>query len=104
VRDNGTATFYVNGVASGTLASAPGSATGKFGVAAKPTDPTQDRFVGVLDELRFFTFTGGQFSASDLLLNAGQPTATTGGMDYYSLGTAATLNGTVNPHGLATTY
>jgi len=103
VRDNGTATLYVNGVASGTLTSAPNSPSGKFGVAVKPTDVTQDQFVGLLDELRFFTFTAGQFNTSDLLINAGPPGATATAATSVSA-TNATLNGTVNPHGLATTY
>jgi hypothetical protein len=103
VRNNGTATFYVNGTAVATTNSTPINPAGMFGVAAKPTDTTQDRFVGYLDELRVFTFTAGQFATSDLLLNAVDPTATTGSASSVS-GTGATLNGTVNPGGLVTTY
>jgi hypothetical protein len=68
VRDNGTATLYVNGVAAGTTASAPNTPSGSFGVAADPPAYTQ-YLVGYVDEVRAFTFAPGTFTTSDLLLN-----------------------------------
>jgi hypothetical protein len=61
VRDGGTDTFYVNGVAWG------GTGTGA------PITPTTAIYLGrdttgLVDEARIFTFTPGQFSVSDLLL------------------------------------
>ncbi|PWU10302.1 MAG: hypothetical protein C5B50_25765, partial [Verrucomicrobia bacterium] len=69
VRNNGTATFYINGVAAGTTNSAPISPTGRFGVAARPSTLTNDQYIGYLDEMRVFTFAAGQFSTNDLLVN-----------------------------------
>jgi len=104
VRNNGTATFYVNGVASGsTTTSAPLTPTGKFGIAAKSVDATQERFAGMLDEMRFFTFTAGQFSTNDLLLRAGQPRAISAAASSITA-TSASLNGTVNPNALDTAW
>ncbi len=66
VNDNGTQTFYVNGVAHGAPnvgnATVPGGDI--YGGSAPGTQPT---FAGYLDELRISTFAPGQFSTADLL-------------------------------------
>jgi autotransporter-associated beta strand protein len=73
VRNNGLTTLYVDGVAAGSATSTVSVPAGRFGVAARPTNPTQDQFIGVMDEMRFFTFSPGQFNASDLLVNSVSP-------------------------------
>jgi len=67
VRNSGTTTFYVNGVASGSTPAAPVTPGGIFGVAADPQNPPFERFHGGLDEVRVFTFAAGAFSTNDLL-------------------------------------
>jgi len=67
VRASGTATLYVNGVASGTTTNAPNPPSGLFAIAITPQNLSADRFVGWLDEVRVFTFAPGQFSTNDLL-------------------------------------
>jgi hypothetical protein len=69
VRNNGTATFYVNGIPEGTNLMAPNPVLGAFGLAAPPESPTSEFFTGELDEARIFTFAPGKFSDSDLLVN-----------------------------------
>src|SRR5262249_15396568 len=69
VRASGTATLYINGVASGTSTSAPIMPTVTFGVGAPPQATSQERWSGSLDEVRVFTFGPNQFSTNDLLLN-----------------------------------
>ena len=101
VRDSGTTTFYVNGVATGSSTAAPVTPTGVFGVAADPQNPANEQFNGCLDEVRVFTFTAGAFSTNDLLLNQPVPIATTLTASGITP-TKATLNGTVSPNGLAT--
>ncbi len=68
VRDNGVATLYVNGVAAGTVGSAPVSPAGRFAVLGQPQNPALDRLFGFLDEVRVFTFVPGTFSTNDLLV------------------------------------
>lgn len=68
VRDNGIATFYVNGVSAGTSANTPVTPTGGFTIDAYTS--TGSDFDGLIDEVRLFTFSPDQFSTSDLLLNA----------------------------------
>lgn len=77
VREAGTATFYVNGQASGTSSAALSAATETFSVGAsycavcdRPI-PTADYLDGLVDEVRVFSFAPGQFNAaSDLLYSA----------------------------------
>lgn len=69
VRDNGLTTFYVNGVASGTAASAPVNATQPH-MAVNSGGPVGGYFGGDLAEARIFTFDTGGFSTSDLLFPA----------------------------------
>ncbi|MDB6067986.1 MAG: LamG domain protein jellyroll fold domain protein [Pedosphaera sp.] len=105
VVNNGTATLYINGVAAGSSVNAMANPpTGTYlGMGADPVNTSASHFSGYLDEVRVFTFAAGQFSVNDLLINAGAPNATSGSAsNLYSTG--ATLNGTVNPNGLDTTY
>jgi hypothetical protein len=64
VRDNGTTTFYVNGLASGTSAATPLNATQPRMAA---TFNNGIFFSGDVAEARIFTFDPGQFNVSDLL-------------------------------------
>jgi hypothetical protein len=73
VRDNGTSTFYVNGVAAGTNAGAPAAPTGGFALGAPPQSPTCQFFNGAIDEVRLFTFAPGEFKACDLWFNIPSP-------------------------------
>ena len=99
VRNNGTTTLYVNGVASGsTSTAAPNPPTGNFGFGINPNGGG-NQFLGYMDEMRIFTFTANQFSTSDLLINAGAPLATVGAATSITA-TSAILNGSVNPNGL----
>ena len=99
VRDNGTTTFYVNGVASGTSVGVPSPATNSFMIGAHPQFGANTWFNGAVDEVRVFTFAPGQFSTNDLLLNVQRVTTA----PATALNpTNATLNGSANPLGLAT--
>jgi hypothetical protein len=67
VRDNGTSTFYVNGVASGTTGASPNNATlTHMSVNAGGIE----YFGGDIAEARIFTFNAGEFQTSDLLFPA----------------------------------
>ncbi|MFN0125928.1 MAG: LamG-like jellyroll fold domain-containing protein [Verrucomicrobiales bacterium] len=71
VNDNGVTTFYVNGVASGTpsdIVSAP-SGVPYIGSGQDTGGP----YNGFLDEMRYSTFTAGQFVIGDLLLRPPGP-------------------------------
>ena len=63
------ATFYVNGVASGTTTDLPLAATGFIGIGANAVTPAASLFAGKIDELRIFTFAPGAFTTADLLVN-----------------------------------
>jgi hypothetical protein len=76
VRDNGNATLYVNGVASGgSTTLPPGTPSTRFGVANGPP-----AFVtglhGLVDEVRAFTFPAGNFLPNMLLFSAKRVTST----------------------------
>ena len=103
VRDNGVAKLYVNGVAAGApVTNAPLVPTGRLAVAARPETLTDDGLFGRLDEVRVFTFAPGGFVTNDLLyFNGYPPTATTAAASPVGNSTA-TLLGTVNPGGFAT--
>ena len=61
VRGPSTATFYVNGVSAGTItASIPSWAASfeYFGIGQQPRGPGGQNFVGLIDEVRYFTFSG----------------------------------------------
>jgi sugar lactone lactonase YvrE len=83
VRDGGVATIYTNGVAAGTSLSGPNVPVGNFAVAAPPQSPVSQFLTGLVDEVRVFTFTPGQFSTNDLLLNK----------PIYAVGTSSLLEG-----------
>ncbi len=105
VRTNGTARLYINGAAAGTSStSTPVAPSGSFAIAAPPQTHTNEFFSGRIDEVRVFTFGSGQFSPSDLLVNAGFPPPTIVAQFPTAVsGTNATLNATVNPRGDTTT-
>jgi len=102
VRDSGTATFYVNGIAVDSRTNIPNAATAGFTIATFPeyeAQPSLAFFNGTIDEVRVFTFAAGQFSTNDLLLNL-QRVAT---LPATSINPPhLTLNGSVNPAGLPT--
>jgi hypothetical protein len=100
VRDNGTSTFYLNGVASGsTNTVTPATPAGGFAIAATPQSPHDGFFPGIIDEVRVFTFAPGQFSTDDLLVNQ-QRVATLAATGFTP--SSATLSGRANSLGLAT--
>jgi N-acetylneuraminic acid mutarotase len=108
VRDNGTATLYINGTAAGsTTTAAPATPTGAFTLAASTQLPAigstaflTNFWPGSIDEVRVFTFTAGQFTPDDLLYN--QSRAQT--LLAASAGPgSATLNGISSTFGLSTT-
>lgn len=71
VRESGTTTFYVNGVASGTSAATPLNATQPRMAA---TFDNGIFFDGSVAEARIFTFDAGQFNVSHLLVPGTGPT------------------------------
>lgn len=73
VRDNGTTTFYVNGVASFTTATGPNPPAGGVGIGGNPL-VAGEFFGGEIDEARIFSFVSGAFSVGDL--NLPPPVAT----------------------------
>lgn len=70
VVNNGTTTFYVNGVANAT-AGQPNIPSGNFNIGIRPD--LGERFDGRIDEVRVFTFAAGQFNVSDLQLTGVVP-------------------------------
>lgn len=74
VRDNGIATFYVNGEPAGSTTLAPlavksyqfAAKSPGFVVGARCDDPRQGNFAGKIDELRLFTFFPGTFRTDSL--------------------------------------
>lgn len=69
VRDNGVATFYINGVAAGTSTTAPLNASQPH-LAVNAGGGPNAYFSGDVAEARIFTFDAGQFKVSDLLFPA----------------------------------
>lgn len=74
VRDNGTTTFYVNGVASYSSAAGPNPPAGGVGIGGNSLISGAELFNGTIDEVRIFSFAPGQFSAGDLNLPPPLPT------------------------------
>lgn len=69
VRGATTGTLYVNGVSVGyTSATVPAfnAMTTYFGLGEQPGTPGAQNFVGLIDEVRYFTFTEGSFNTSML--------------------------------------
>lgn len=61
VRGTSEATFYVNGVSAGTISAAvPAWAASfeYFGIGQQPRGPGGQNFVGLIDEVRYFTYSG----------------------------------------------
>lgn len=69
VRDNGVATFYVNGVATGSSSVIPINATQPH-LGVNAGGGANAYFNGDVSEARIFTFDAGQFQVSDLLYPA----------------------------------
>lgn len=74
VRDNGTTTFYVNGVASYSTATGPNAPAGGVAIGGNSLTSGTELFNGQIDEVRIFSFAPGQFSAGDLNLPPPMPT------------------------------
>lgn len=74
VKDSGVSRLYVNGSVVATSAAVPNvpGAAG-FSIGATGQGGTIENFDGLIDEVRVFSFTGGQFSTNDLLLNSTPP-------------------------------
>ncbi|MDB6025085.1 MAG: hypothetical protein JWM68_1308 [Verrucomicrobiales bacterium] len=66
VRDQGTTTFYVNGVASGTSTATPNAPAGLWAIGSSPPSLGSEFFDGWIDEAAVFTFAPGAFSTNDL--------------------------------------
>ena len=71
VNNNGTLTFYTNGIACG--ASFTGTATTPAGDVYIGTPNDNQAYYGYLDEARMFTFAPGGFTTNDLLLRPPGP-------------------------------
>jgi hypothetical protein len=74
VRDNGTTTFYVNGVARYTTTTGPNPPSGGVGIGGNPLVSGFELFDGKIDEVRVFGFAPGAFSVSDLNIPPPVPT------------------------------
>lgn len=74
VRDNGTTTFYINGVASYTTTAGPNPPAGGVGIGTNPQVANFEMFDGKIDEVRIFSFAPGAFSIGDLNLPPSVPT------------------------------
>lgn len=74
VRDNGTTTFYVNGVARYTTPTGPNPPAGGVGIGGNPLTSGAELFDGKIDEVRIFSFAPGAFAASDLNIPPPVPT------------------------------
>lgn len=67
VCDGGATTIYVNGQALSYVSAAiPHVPDAGFAMGCDPQNTNGDRFTGLIDEVRVFTFAPGQFSLSDL--------------------------------------
>jgi hypothetical protein len=91
-RDGGTK-LYFNGIAVATNTTSPIFPNGDFEVGHGLGDLLAGYFDGVIDEVRVFTFAPGQFNPNDLLINLKRVTTRPAN--------GFTLNGDVNPAGLA---
>ncbi len=96
VRDNGTATFYVNGIAIGTTTLTPNAVVGGFGLGAYVQGSANTFFNGAIDEVRVFTFGSNQFCVGDLLINLSPPAVQTLAATGATYTNATTLNGSAS--------
>ncbi len=102
VRNNGTATLYVNGVPTGITPAAPATPTGNFAIAIPPQIINGQSLTGLVDEVRVFTFTAGAFSTNNLLLM--QPTYTLGTTNLLEGPEAGTDSVVLAPHPVPTAW
>ncbi len=111
VRASGTATFYVNGTPRGSSTTAPTTPSGVFTIGPRNGEGADSNAINA-DEVRFFTFGGGQFRFDDLMVRApdiaieqpyGTGIATGGTLDYGTVGTTTdrTLEFAVRNTGLS---
>ena len=84
------ATFYVNGVASGTTTDLPNPASGFIGIGTNAVVPAANLFQGKIDEVRVFTFAPGAFVATDLLFTVPPPPPPV--LNFTRLNTTDTLS------------
>ena len=68
INNAGTVELYVDGILAGSAADPPTVNNGNLSIGLQPTTGGFN-FIGDIDELRFFTFGAGQFSADDLYIN-----------------------------------
>ena len=107
VRDQGTATLYINGLSAGATGANPAVPNGAFAIGRAP-ESNGNLFNGAIDQVRFFTFEAGQFTTNALLLNAGPVTLTPSSPLILSQSAATIstntvqLTATVNPNAAAT--
>jgi hypothetical protein len=101
VRNNGTATFYVNGVPSGSTTTGGNVPAARFALSAYPNSVSVGRFSGWVDEVRIITFAAGAFDPSDLLYAANAPALTAQFVNNITT-SGATLNATIDPNGSPT--
>ncbi len=72
VRNQGTSTLYINGIATpgSGIGDLPHPPSGNFAVGTVTQTPGSQVFNGLVDEVRVFTFSPGEFSPTNLLANA----------------------------------
>lgn len=86
VRDNGSSTLYLNGTpVSSPTGFGPAAPTTGLAFGIRPQTPTTEFFNGAIDEVRVFTFSPGQFSTNDLLLNRASTETAVPSVKYYRL-------------------
>ena len=74
VRDNGTTSFYVNGVSVYSNSVGPNPPSGGVGIGGNPQTSGFELFDGQIDEVRIFSFAPGAFSVGDLNVPPPVPT------------------------------
>jgi len=89
VRDNGTTTFYVNGVASYSSAAGPNPPAGGVAIGGNSLISGAELFNGTIDEVRIFSFAPGAFTVGDLNLPPPPPVVPTPALTLRSLGLLA---------------
>lgn len=94
VRDDGVATLYVNGVASGASipTAAPSVPFAYLGLGKTPSNNLSAFFTGALDDVHVFTFEAGTFDpATDLSFIAPIPEPTVAGLVLIALAAGAAV-------------
>lgn len=89
VDDNGLTSFYVNGRQTFTVSAnpvAPGSGTAASNLLIAENNSGTERYSGLLDEGRVFTFAPGQFTTADLNAVPEPATFALAGMSLIALG------------------